>query len=105
LFVEELSSVEGEIYQVRMEARQDPLNYPIKLNNQIAALRGIVESADARPTDRAVEAFLELSGLLEVELRRLAETVEARLPELNGMLRQLGVEEIPAPELPGPGGE
>jgi len=101
-FKEELSAVEEEIYQVRMEARQDPLNYPIMLNNQIAALRGIVESADARPTDQAVEAFLELSGLLEVELRRLAETVEARLPELNGVLRQLGVAEIPAPELPGP---
>jgi len=104
VFKEEMSAVEGEIYQVRMEARQDPLNFPIKLNNQIAALRGIVESADARPTDQAVEAFRELSRLLDAELRRLAEIVEARMPELNRMLRQLGVEEITAPEFPGPAG-
>jgi hypothetical protein len=104
VFKEEMSAVEGEIYQVRMEARQDPLNFPIKLNNQIAALRGIVESADARPTDQSVEAFRELSRLLDAELRRLAEIVEARMPELNRMLRQLELEEITAPEFPGPVG-
>lgn len=104
VFKEEMSAVEGEIYQVRMEARQDPLNFPIKLNNQIAALRGVVESADARPTDQAVEAYRELSRLLDAELRRLAEIVEARMPELNRMLRQLELEEITAPEFPGPVG-
>ncbi|MGH9802676.1 MAG: glycosyl hydrolase, partial [Blastocatellia bacterium] len=34
-----LSEVEEEIYQVRNRSGQDPLNFPIKLNNQIAALR------------------------------------------------------------------
>jgi hypothetical protein len=56
-----------------------------------------VESADARPTDQSVEAFLELSGLLDVELRRLAEIVQARLPELNRMLRQTGDGGDPGP--------
>ncbi|HUH11457.1 MAG TPA: hypothetical protein VMK65_00040, partial [Longimicrobiales bacterium] len=37
---ERLSAVEGEIYQVRNRSGQDPLNYPIKLNNKIAALMG-----------------------------------------------------------------
>ena len=35
---DELSTVEEEIYQVKNRANEDPLNFPIKINNQIAAL-------------------------------------------------------------------
>ena len=45
-----LSSVEEELYQVKNQAHEDPLNYPIRLNNRIAALLGVVEGTDAAPT-------------------------------------------------------
>ena len=56
-----LTAVEEEAYQVRNRSGQDPLNYPIKLNNKIAALAGVIESADNKPTDQSVEVFNELS--------------------------------------------
>ena len=43
---DKLTDVEGEIYQYRNRSSQDPLNYPIRLNNKLAALQGIVESGD-----------------------------------------------------------
>ena len=98
-FKEGISSVEEEVYQVRMEARQDPLNFPIKLNNQIAALRGVVESADARPTDQAQEAFRFLSGRLDEELTRLRVLFNDDLAELNERLRELGLDPIVVPYL------
>ncbi|HEU5160115.1 MAG TPA: FlgD immunoglobulin-like domain containing protein [Streptosporangiaceae bacterium] len=67
---EALSAVENEIYQTRLQSAQDPLNFPIKLNNKIAALLGVIESADDRPTDQTFEVFRLLSGLLEVQLGR-----------------------------------
>lgn len=42
--------VEEEIYQVRNERNQDPLNYPIRLHNKIGALLGAVE---VQPRDLA----------------------------------------------------
>jgi hypothetical protein len=48
-----VTGIEGEIYQYRNQSSQDPLNFPIKLNNKLAALQGVVESADSKPTDRA----------------------------------------------------
>jgi photosystem II stability/assembly factor-like uncharacterized protein len=98
-FKEGISTVEGEVYQVRMEARQDPLNFPIKLNNQIAALRGVVESADAAPTDQAVEAFGFLSGELDAELTRLQVLFNEDLAELNDRLNELGLDPIVVPYL------
>ncbi len=94
-----ISGVEGEVYQVRMQARQDPLNYPIKLNNQLAALRGVIESADARPTTQSVEAFTVLSGQLEGQLTKLQVLFEKDLAKLNDRLKGLGLEPIVVPSL------
>jgi predicted nucleic acid-binding Zn-ribbon protein len=78
-----LTAVEEEAYQVRNRSGQDPLNYPIKLNNKIAALSGVIESADHRPTHQSVEVFNELSALLDVELRKMKETLSKQLPALK----------------------
>jgi photosystem II stability/assembly factor-like uncharacterized protein len=94
-----IGEVEGEIYQVRLEARQDPLNFPIRLNNQIAALRGVVESADARPTDQSAEAFQVLSNALEGELTQLNVLFTEDLDRLNEMLEEMGKDPIVVPEL------
>lgn len=70
--IEKLTGIEGEIYQYRNQSNQDPLNYPIKLNNKLAALMNVVESAEARPTESARQVFAELSARLDKELSRLA---------------------------------
>ena len=98
-FKQNIATVEGEVYQVRMQASQDPLNYPIKLNNQLAALRGVIESADARPTNQSQEAFTFLAGQLDTQLSRLQVLFDADLARLNQRLRALGLEPIVVPAL------
>ena len=67
-FAAALSAIEGEIYQVKLQSSQDPLNFPIKLNNKIAALQGVIESADVRPTEQAYSVFRTLSNGLDEQL-------------------------------------
>jgi photosystem II stability/assembly factor-like uncharacterized protein len=100
-FISQLSAVEGEIYQVRNQSGQDPLNYPIKLNNQIAALSGVVASTEAKPTRQSQEVFELLSGLLDAELRRLNALLDAPLAGVNAELSKLGLPVIaPRPAAP-----
>jgi len=80
-----LTDIEGEIYQYRNQSSQDPLNYPIKLNNKLAALLGVVESADGRPTDQAYEALEELSRRLQAELARVAAIEKTDLPAFHAL--------------------
>jgi photosystem II stability/assembly factor-like uncharacterized protein len=89
-----LAAVEEEVYQVRNRSGQDPLNYPIKLNNKIAALMGIVESADHRPTDQTYEVFKELSAELEKQLQTMKTTVDRELPRLNAALQREKVDAV-----------
>ncbi len=96
-----LNAVEGEIYQVRNESRQDPLNYPIKLNNRIGALLGVVQSSEGRPTEQSYEVFDLLSGLLTGQLERLDGVLEDDLRRFNQLLDARGmapVEEKMIPE-------
>jgi photosystem II stability/assembly factor-like uncharacterized protein len=94
-----LSAVEGEIYQVKNQSGQDPLNYPIKLNNKIAALQGVIESADTQPTEQSGEVFQMLSDRLNVELSKLDTTVKTKLPQVNQLLQKQKLPPIKAEPL------
>jgi hypothetical protein len=89
-----LAVVEEEIYQVRNRSGQDPLNYPIRLNNKIAALMGIIESSDNRPTDQTYEVFKELSVELEKQLQQMNATEKVELPRLNAALKRERVDPV-----------
>ena len=91
---DKLTSVEGEVYQYRNRSNQDPLNYPIRLNNKLAALQGLVESGDAKPTDQSYAVFKDLSARLDKELARLEAVVKADLPGFNSLLTGLKLEPI-----------
>ena len=82
-----LSAAEREIYQVRNESNQDPLNYPIRLNNKIAALAGVASSTDARPTNQTLEVFRILSGQLDVQVGRIRSALDRSLSSINSDLR------------------
>ena len=86
--------MEGEIYQYRNRSNQDPLNYPIRLNNKLAALQGTVESGDARPTDQSYAVFKDLSARLDKELARLDALAKSDLAAFNTLLSELKMEGI-----------
>jgi len=91
---EKLSVPEAEIYQVRNRSGQDPLNFPIKLNNKIAALLGVVLTGDYRPTDQAYEVFADLSAQLQVQLDTLQRILDADLAAFNQRLRRMNLDLI-----------
>ena len=94
-----LGAVEQEVYQVRNRSGQDPLNFPIKLNNKLAALIGQIESAEARPTDQTYEVFEMLSAKLDLELEQLTLIIQQDLVRLNELLRSMDMEPIEAEKI------
>lgn len=88
---ENASAVEGEIYQVRNRSNQDPLNFPIKVNNRLANLLSMVERGDGRPNEGMHEVFGIMSAELQRHLDRLAEVWERDLTAVNRELDRLGL--------------
>jgi hypothetical protein len=93
-FLGKLAAIEEELYQVRNQSGQDPLNFPIKLNNRLASLRRSVETGDARPTEGAYKVFGELSAELDKHLGDLKGVLQSGLPAVNQVLTGAGADPI-----------
>ena len=78
-----IAESERHIYQTQNQSNQDPLNYPIRLNNKIAALAGVASSTDARPTDQTREVLAILSRQLDGHVQRIRTALSQSLPALN----------------------
>lgn len=87
----ELKKVEEALIQWRSQAPQDPLNYPIKLDNRLAALASIVASVDARPTDQSYEVFKELKAEVDKELEKLEKILKEQLATFSDTLKRSGL--------------
>jgi photosystem II stability/assembly factor-like uncharacterized protein len=94
LVKDNLSDVEAEIYQVKNESRQDPLNFPIKINNKLAALMNGVSRSDFPPTEQSRQVFERLDGLLQEEMVRFQLIIDQDLARLNQLLREEGLDPI-----------
>jgi hypothetical protein len=95
-FTKHLSEVEESIYQVRNQSGQDPLNFPIKVNNRLATLLRTVTTGDGKPIGAARPIFNDLSAELKVETDRLTKVMREELPKLNAELKRLGLRDVGA---------
>ena len=66
-----ITAIEEELYQTKAEATQDVLNFPIKLNNKLAALKGTVATGFGRPTEQQYAVFQDLGAKVDVQLEKL----------------------------------
>jgi hypothetical protein len=97
--VRQINAVEEEIYQVRNQSGQDPLNFPIKVNNRIGTLNRSVNTGDGAPIANAEPIFNDLVQELRVHTDKLEQILNTELPKLNAELRRLGLVEISAPRI------
>ena len=88
------SEVEADIYQVRNRSGQDPLNFPIKVNNRLANLLSMVERGDGRPNDGMREVFGIMVERLDGYMARLETVWEEELPPANERLEELGMDPL-----------
>lgn len=82
-----LSEIEENLYQVKNQSSQDPLNFPIKLNNRLASLWRSVETGDAKPTAGAYRVTEELTKELQAHLAALDLILDSE--ELKPFIQQL----------------
>ena len=111
--VTRLTAVEEAIYQTKNQSGQDPLNFPIRINNRIASLNRVVNSGDGKPIGAAYEIFKDVSAELKVETDRLAAIVKTDVAAFNAAAQKAGLAPLdpakpldvpPATGRGGPGG-
>jgi photosystem II stability/assembly factor-like uncharacterized protein len=83
-------TIEETIYQTQNRSDQDPLNFPIRLNNYIAALQRSVMSGDTAPTAQAYEVDAEFITRLDAQQKAF----DASVAQLDAALKSKNLKPI-----------
>ncbi len=92
-FKKRLATIEETLYQTKSKSGQDPLNFPIRLNNKLAILGSTVSSADAKPTAVSYTVYDDLAGRIDAQLEKLRRELGEGLDRLNRMVAD---QQVPA---------
>jgi len=90
-----LDVLEKQLIQTKSESRQDPINYPSMIDDQIAYLYSVINGLDDRPTEGAYQRLDDVSKILQPILDKW-EDVKGKIGELNrtlGNIPLIGVEQ------------
>lgn len=91
--LQQLSKIEETLYQTKNQSSQDPLNFPIRLNDKLSGVASVVATGSFRPTAQALAVRDELTSQIDEQLVKLKALIEQDLQSLNEAIR---AEEIPA---------
>jgi hypothetical protein len=83
-----LTEIEETLYQTKSRSGQDPLNYPIRLNNKLAHLNALTGMGDFPPTDQAIALKNELVDLIEAQLSEFEALKAGDITKLNNAIKQ-----------------
>jgi hypothetical protein len=90
-----MDSIENAIYQTKLRASEDALNFPIKLNNKLGALLSTVTESDVAPTSQSYEVFKDLSTQLQFQLDQLKQVETHDVDEFNKLVRDQNIPALP----------
>ena len=83
--IKKVTAVEEELMQTKIKSSQDALNFPIKLNNKLAALSSTVDGGDFPPTNQAYDVYNDLTAKIDAQLAILARIKAEDIAAFNKM--------------------
>ena len=92
--VKKLTKYENVLYQTKSKSNQDPLNFPIRLNNKLAHLNSLSSIGDFKPTDQSIQFKNEITVLIDAELAKIYTVFEKDVKLLNKQVKQSDIELI-----------
>ena len=91
---DKLTAIEEALYQTKNRASEDPLNFPVRLNNKLAALMSAIASAEAPPTASEQQVYEDLATPVNAQLEKLKRVMDTEIPALNKLVRDQNIPAI-----------
>jgi hypothetical protein len=92
-----MTEVEEALYQTKNHASEDPLNFPIRLDDKLNGVASSASIGDYRPTAQAVQVKAELTAAIDAQLAKLRGIWDADLAKFNQLAREKGVAAVIVP--------
>lgn len=89
-----MKTIEETLYQTKNRSGQDPLNYPIRLNNKLAHLNSLASSGNFRPTDQMVQFRDEIITEIDWHLASLNAIIKEDIPAVNALIKAKNIDAV-----------
>ena len=89
--VKDMTTIEETLYQTKSKSGQDPLNFPIRLNNKLAHLNSLTRVGNYAPTNQAIEFKNEITATIDIELQKLYSLFNNKVKELNEKVKKSSI--------------
>jgi len=89
-----ITEIEKALYQTKNRSGQDPLNFPIRLNNKLAHLGALNSVGSFRPTQQSYDFMEEVTGKIDKQLNTWYEIAQTKIPAFNQAVQQAKVDVI-----------
>jgi hypothetical protein len=87
--VESIDKIENELYQTKNQSNQDPLNYGVKLTNNLGNLNSTFRGGDFGPTVQDVQVKDELIEKVNTQLAKYDKIISEDIPNFNSSFKKL----------------
>lgn len=92
--VKDITKIEETLYQTKSKSGQDPLNFPIRLNNKLAHLNSLTRMGNYAPTQQAIDFKNEITKKIDAELVKLNALFNNGVKELNKKVKESDIDLI-----------
>ncbi|MBX2964487.1 MAG: glycosyl hydrolase [Cyclobacteriaceae bacterium] len=89
-----MKTIEEALYQTKNRSGQDPLNFPIRLNNKLAHLNSLASAGNFPPTQQMVEFKNEITAEIDKHLNALNKIFKDEIPEFNALVKQKNIDAV-----------
>jgi photosystem II stability/assembly factor-like uncharacterized protein len=95
----EMTEVEEALYQTKNRSEEDPLNFPIKLDDKLNSVADSASLGDNRPTAQAVAVKSQVTAAIDAQLAKLRTIWEGDLARFNSLAKEKSVPAVILPPL------
>ena len=92
--VKEMTVIEETLYQTKSKSGQDPLNFPIRLNNKLGHLNSLTRIGNYAPKQQAVDFKKSITKEIDIELTKLYALFDQDVKELNQKVKDSNIDLI-----------
>ena len=92
--IESIDKIENELYQTKNQSNQDPLNYGVKLTNNLGNLNSAFRGGDFGPTVQDIQVKNELIEKVNVQLAKYDKIISDDIPNFNSSFKKLELDYI-----------
>jgi photosystem II stability/assembly factor-like uncharacterized protein len=86
-----MTVIEEALYQTKNRSPQDPLNFPVRLNDKLAAVGDSAASGTFAPTAQQIAVRVELGAAIDAQLAKLKAIWDTDVPAFNKLVHDQNV--------------